>query len=224
MLITVVYDNDKNPNRKELKSDWGFSALIEGNENVLFDTGTKPKLLSNNMDILDIDAGSVDKVVLSHEHGDHIGGLSAVLPDISGDVEVFIPSSFSRGTKIEIKKMGENVEVIDVNEPVGITKDIMSTGELPGKKNEQSLMIKREKGLFVLTGCAHPGLDNIMERASEFGDIYGVMGGFHGFDKFEIMKDLEQIIPCHCTEYKKKIRKKFPDEYMSCYVGLKVKV
>ena len=52
-------------------------------------------------------------------------------------------------------------------------------GELGEKIKEQSLVINAKKGNIILTGCAHPGLNNIMEKSREFGEVYAVIGGFH---------------------------------------------
>ena len=57
----------------------GWSVLIETDEmNILFDTGSSISVC-HNADILGIDLGKVDKIVLSHGHFDHTGGLHQVL-------------------------------------------------------------------------------------------------------------------------------------------------
>lgn len=56
--------------------EWGFSALIEADGNrILFDTGAKPDTVLRNAAMLDIDLADIEDVVLSHNHGDHTGGL-----------------------------------------------------------------------------------------------------------------------------------------------------
>lgn len=74
--ITVVFDN--NPYKEGLATSWGFSCVVGGTEKtILFDTGGEGSILSANMDALGIDPAEIDVVVLSHIHGDHVGGLGA---------------------------------------------------------------------------------------------------------------------------------------------------
>ena len=76
--ITVVYDNrESNP---FLKTDWGFSAWISfRGETLLFDTGTKGRILRRNLRSLDLDPAEIEQVFLSHAHDDHTGGLRRLL-------------------------------------------------------------------------------------------------------------------------------------------------
>ena len=72
--------------------EWGFAALVEvDGARVLFDTGFRPQTVLRNADTLDIDLSTVDHVVLSHHHDDHVGGLlplRAAFPDALGTVHV----------------------------------------------------------------------------------------------------------------------------------------
>ncbi len=56
--------------------EWGYSALVEvDGKKVLFDTGRKFETVLNNAEELGIDLSEVEDVFLSHNHGDHTGGL-----------------------------------------------------------------------------------------------------------------------------------------------------
>ena len=56
--------------------EWGFAALVEADGfEVLYDTGYRPETVQGNAEALGIDLSSVEHVVLSHNHGDHTGGL-----------------------------------------------------------------------------------------------------------------------------------------------------
>ena len=56
--------------------EWSFSALLENeNESILFDTGFDEDTVLHNAQLLDKDLSKVEKVILSHFHGDHTGGL-----------------------------------------------------------------------------------------------------------------------------------------------------
>ncbi len=59
--------------------EWGFSALVEADgRKILFDTGARPDTVLHNVAELGLDLGDVTEVVLSHNHGDHTGGLLAL--------------------------------------------------------------------------------------------------------------------------------------------------
>jgi 7,8-dihydropterin-6-yl-methyl-4-(beta-D-ribofuranosyl)aminobenzene 5'-phosphate synthase len=56
--------------------EWGFAALVEVNGyRLLFDTGAREETVLRNAEELKVDLASVTDVVLSHNHGDHTGGL-----------------------------------------------------------------------------------------------------------------------------------------------------
>jgi 7,8-dihydropterin-6-yl-methyl-4-(beta-D-ribofuranosyl)aminobenzene 5'-phosphate synthase len=185
MKITILYDNEA---EKGFKSGWGFSCLVEHD-------------------------GSIDIIVLSHNHRDHIGGLSQV---IHPEVDVYLPGSFSKRLKNEISK---KATVHEVSGPLKIMEGVHLTGELGSDIKEQSMAVETGSGLLVITGCAHPGLDVIMEAAGKLGRVTGILGGFHGFDRLERLDDLDLIIPCHCTDRKKEIIERFPDKVRTCAAG-----
>ena len=78
MKITFVYDNYTSfPN---LTAAWGFSCLIEHKKKtILFDTGGDGTILLANMGKSGINPKEIDLIVLSHIHGDHVGGLHSIL-------------------------------------------------------------------------------------------------------------------------------------------------
>jgi len=58
------------------EGEWGFAALVETEtEDILFDTGFKSHTVLNNARSLGVDLSWIEKVVLSHFHSDHTGGL-----------------------------------------------------------------------------------------------------------------------------------------------------
>lgn len=199
MKIVIIYDNDVY--RENLRADWGFSCFVEveGVPKILFDAGARSPILLSNMKNLEIDPLSIEEVFISHAHWDHMGGLSEFLR-VNGNVKVYIPFSCP-------KPSGAG-DVIRVKEPLQIHDNVYSTGELG--HIEQSLVIKTEKGIVVIVGCSHPGVGKILGAASEFGKLYALIGGLHGFREFDLLKDLSLICACHCTQYKSKIRSLYP--------------
>ena len=135
--ITILYDNTVlTPGTK---ADWGFSCLIEGaDETVLFDTGTQPDILRHNLETLNIDIDRVDKVVISHEHGDHTGGLWYFLGQRAG-VPVYFPASFSSGFGSRVESAGAGA--FRVTEPQEICRDVWVTGEIKGPANELAMIL-----------------------------------------------------------------------------------
>lgn len=226
MSITVIYDNNEYDPR--LETDWGFSCLIRGCEKtILFDTGTDGHRLLRNMEKLDVDPGEIDVIVLSHIHGDHTGGLATVLRKKSS-VIVYVLQSFPFTFKEQIREYG--AEVIAVSNPVRICPHVYSTGEIGGLIDEQSLVIETDRGLVVITGCAHPGIVLIIERAHDLlqTDLYFVMGGFHLNDtertRIEtIISDFERLGvryagPCHCSG--NTTRELFENAYGQHYISI----
>jgi len=211
MKLRIVYDNEA---KEGLESDWGFSCLLEAEKKILFDTGASGEILSRNMQQLGIRKEDIEIIVLSHEHWDHIGGLDAVLHQ---KVTVYVPSSFTRETKKSIE--GKASEVVEVSGPADIVSGVHTTGELGAGIKEQSLVLDTKGGVVVLTGCAHPGLETILDAAKSFGELYGVIGGFHGFDKLKSLEKLKMVMPCHCTVRKEQILRMYQEKAVWCGAG-----
>lgn len=87
--ISVLYDAFGKPST--LSKDWGYAALIEyGGKRILFDTGNNPDVLAHNAEAKGIDLTKLDFVVMSHRHGDHMGGLAYVLR-VNPKVKIYAP-------------------------------------------------------------------------------------------------------------------------------------
>lgn len=207
ITMTVVYDNY--PGVEGLQTAWGFGCVIELPETtILFDTGGDGPTLLSNMRKLAIDAADVDLVVLSHIHGDHTGGLGDFLAQNS-EVTVCVPPSFPQAFKEAVQATGAGV--LEVAPGQRLAEHVYTTGEMGAAIKEQALILQAEPGLVVITGCAHPGVVEIVAEAKRLmdRDIELLLGGFHLAG--ESRKRLESIAyafeemgvrragPCHCS-------------------------
>ena len=210
MYIKILFNSDAVS--KDLSVGWGFSCLV--NDNILFDTGEKAEMLAHNLDALKIDFSRISDVVISHDHWDHTGGLEAVLKG-KAKLNVYGCPGFSSGLKDKVRSLGarfiENSDVQKIANGVFVTGEIM--GAYKGQPMaEQALVLDVPQGLVVITGCAHPGIVEIITRVGrKFPDkaLYAVLGGFHlmhmsqgGIDAIVqtfLALGVQKVGPTHCT-------------------------
>lgn len=229
LTLTVLYDN--NPFDPRLTTADGFSVLIEGlQRRILFDTGGSGAILLRNMGLLSIDPRQIDIVVLSHIHNDHVGGLAGLLGQ-AGSVRVYVLSSFPLEFKQRVRQAG--ADVVEVSGPTEITDGAHSTGELGVAIKEQALVLKTAAGLVVITGCAHPGVVNMVARAQAAlgGEVRLVMGGFHqrGMKADVILEviarlkaqGVRQVGPGHCSGdlSRRLFREAYGEDFIEIGVG-----
>ena len=220
VALISVYDNCQvDP---ELKTAWGFGTVVKTpNEVLLFDTGGNSEILLFNMEKMNIDPQSIDKVIISHIHADHVGGLKGFL-DKNNNVTVFIPSSFPNSITNMITS--QKAEFVNISGPQKISDFAFSTGELYGPPKEQSLVINSKKGLIVIAGCGHPGITNIVKKTKKMFPklkVYLVMGGFH-HPPIAVVQELrelgvEKVAPSHCTG--DQVIELFRKEYKENFIG-----
>ena len=205
--ITIVFDNYAY--LPDFPTLWGFSAFVETNTHtLLFDTGSNGRVLLQNMQRLHLDIEKADTLFISHPHWDHIGGLDSVL-EANKNMDLFVPSSLSRHLIRDLETLSKNVTVIG-KESAEILPSFYTTGTM-GDIGEQSLIIDTVKGLIVITGCAHPGVEHIAEKAIRLlqKPIILMMGGFHlmysdemhiasVIEKFRQL-GIENVCPTHCS-------------------------
>src|SRR5260370_30648088 len=157
--LTIVYDNTST--RPGLKSDWGFSALVDFHgQRVLFDVGSKPEIFLDNLKQLGIEKSSIQATVISHDQAIHSGGIYKVLP--AGLINFL--DSFSKRYP-EADAVG--LEARRGTAPAQLGAGIYSTGEIAGSPPEQALVIETSKGLVMLVSCAHPGIVKMVETAEK---------------------------------------------------------
>lgn len=180
------------PSRPGLLGEAGVSYLIETDENrILLDVGLNweradPSPLLHNMNELGVSIASIDTIVISHRHVDHVGGLRWMRTrtfslgnhqlDLRGK-RVFVPEPMSY----------PGVETVCSTEPTIIAPGVATIGAIRaqiymGRVDEQALAIHLEgKGLVLVVACGHQSLPRIIDRAKQLFDepIYAVIGGLH---------------------------------------------
>ncbi len=227
-------DNNPNPSNPTLKTAWGISILIKTPYNtILFDAGPNPYILKYNVEALgeDDDLRTLDLVVISHEHGDHVRGLRYIAKVKQG-VKVYVPEGMYYSTKDWIRSLG--LKVIEVYETTKICHGVAIIGEMYGPPYEQALAINvKGLGLIIVTGCSHPGVENIVRKALNELKIkpYAVIGGFHlaGAPTSELELIINELInlgvkkiyPLHCSgdEIRELLKSKYNEFYGEGYVG-----
>ena len=168
--------------------------------------------MTSNLKKLEVEPKSIREIFISHNHADHTGGLSAFLEE-NNRVKVWVPPSFTGGKDAK--------EVVTVRGPTELHHGIYSTGQL--ENIEQSLCVETAKGIVIVAGCSHPQMKNILTRASQFGEVYGIVGGLHG-TKARALEGLSLICPTHCTQHKTEIKRRYPEQYVKGGAGRVIEV
>ncbi len=227
MTIRITTLSENTVAAPRLLAEWGLSIHIETSEaNVLLDTG-QIMAAAYNAEVLGIELGDVDKMVISHGHHDHTGGLREVLPKMKRGIEIIAhpkiwEAKYGRRPgqdegvycgmpfqRLELEKTG--ARFILTTEPVKITDNITTTGEVPmvtdfelvnqnlcimenGKlvpdplPDDQAIVLTTPEGLVVVLGCAHRGMINTIYYAQNITGIEQVtmvIGGCHLHDASE---------------------------------------
>jgi 7,8-dihydropterin-6-yl-methyl-4-(beta-D-ribofuranosyl)aminobenzene 5'-phosphate synthase len=174
----------------------GVSYLIRTDAaTILLDVGNNPDELAvapfaHNMQKLGIDWNEIDRIVISHAHPDHIGGVAAwrqhtvsfgELPGGMGERLVFVPSEMAFEGAV-------HVTIPTLPSPDIATTGVISYPEVfplslfEPKGGEQALVINvAHEGLVLITGCGHPTMERLVERAEKlYGHpVIGIVGGLH---------------------------------------------
>jgi 7,8-dihydropterin-6-yl-methyl-4-(beta-D-ribofuranosyl)aminobenzene 5'-phosphate synthase len=229
--ILMLYNNVGSSTN--LASKWGVSIWIEDKDTaVLFDTGGDSSTMWDNLAHSGVNIKKLSKTVISHNHWDHVNGLPVILEKSNYMPEVFVPN-FDL-TLIEIKNPTGRLSGIET--PVQINNFLWSTGQMKssawfGTIHEQSLAIIQNDSIYLLTGCAHPGIVKIVERTINYlpdKRIDLIIGGFHLMRQSdhqikEISSELKRlrvkkIAPSHCTG--EQAIKIFKEEWQENFIDL----
>jgi 7,8-dihydropterin-6-yl-methyl-4-(beta-D-ribofuranosyl)aminobenzene 5'-phosphate synthase len=147
MVIKITTLSENTVAAPRLLAEWGLSIHVETDEmNVLLDTGQSVSA-AYNADVLGIDLSKIDKIVLSHGHHDHTGGLREVLGKMRKKIDIIAHPDIwaakygkrpeqKEGVycgipfqRLEIEK--SRARFIATREPMRLSENIMTTGEIP---------------------------------------------------------------------------------------------
>jgi 7,8-dihydropterin-6-yl-methyl-4-(beta-D-ribofuranosyl)aminobenzene 5'-phosphate synthase len=200
--IHVLLDNRSV--EQHFDSGWGLSLLVEhAEQRWLFDVGWDGEQVLANAKRMGLSL-EIDGVFISHQHWDHMGGLPTILRKLTVP-KVVVPTGLSKRLIAEI---GKRSDVVIVDRPCRIASSpandaaIHSTGALANDDQtlfEHAAVLTNGGACTVITGCAHPGLGSILNRAREHGHLGALVGGFHDFKELEKLAGINVICPCHCT-------------------------
>jgi len=155
------------------------------------------------------------------------------------------------------EELKDKCNLIFSKEPIKVSGNITFLGEIPQAKNfekrkhigkkfndeiwsddyvmdDTALVYKSEKGIYIITGCSHSGICNIVEYAKTVANdnrVLGIIGGFHLFEVSEKVQktikylkenNVQELYPCHCTSFavKAEIHKNLPIKEVG--VGLEI--
>ncbi len=224
LRLTVLYDNTA-PRLEGLTAEWGFACLVEtGEHRFLFDTGSSG-VVRENMRELGIDPSTLEAVVISHNHWDHIGGLPSLLGEL-GDVPVILPKRPDRTVRKALDEWGGEVRIVE--KEMELFPGVRLTRTLPAIEPERSLVLVAEEGTLIVAGCSHPGVPRILDEAAKITGKKPLLyiGGFHlGNASDRAIRDvieafrthgISYVVPTHCTGDRatELIREAFGERYL----------
>ena len=223
MKLKVLEDNNTFIDMYYLGEPAVSYYIEDGEDKILFDVGYSDAYLKNAKK-MNIDIDFINKVVISHGHDDHTGGLKYFW-DKKRNVELIShPESFNYkeddtgmyiGSPILKEELSKMCKLKLSKEPIKVSKNMIFLGQIPilndfeprytigksiinGEKvndnieEDSALVYKGENGLFIITGCSHSGICNIIEYAKKVCNdnrILGIIGGFHLFENDDRLKN-----------------------------------
>ncbi len=165
MAIRITTLSENTAGRIDLLAEWGLSILVETDSmNVLLDAG-RTTSAAHNADRLRVDLNQLDKIVLSHGHADHTGGLRDILLKVRKPIDViahpdvwaakyghrrngedrYVGIPFQRA---ELEALGANFNLN--RQPVVLNEEMMTTGEVPAvtdfEEVDPDLLVKEGAG------------------------------------------------------------------------------
>lgn len=249
MKLKVLEDNNTFIDEYYLGEPAVSYYIEDGDTKILFDTGYSDAFIKNAKS-MNIDLSKIQKLVISHGHNDHTGGIKFLFEEVNGKGIDLIahPECFNNkisedgyiGTSMKQEQLEKVCNLKLTKSPTKISENIIFLGEIPDINSfekripigecenngemiddlviEDSAMVyKSSDGLFIITGCSHAGICNIIEYAKKVckdDRILGVIGGFHLlkvnerlYNTIEFLEknSIKLLYPAHCISLEAKI-------------------
>lgn len=246
MRCTVLVDNNTFIDHYYL-GEPAFCLYIEDEEEkILLDTGYSDVFIQN-AEKMGIDLSQVTKIVISHGHNDHTGGLVHYQQrfglkgkTVIAHPKTFVPRSCNNleiGAPLKLEDLLEAEAMLNLSRTqIQVSKHILFLGEIPtafpfekrtpigislGKQDfvidDSALCYQNDQGIFIMTGCSHSGICSIMEKARKHSDKKRILGVIGGFHLFEENEQCQRTI--------KYFKKNKISEIIPCHcVSLKAKI
>lgn len=195
----------------EFKGEAGLSVFVEAFENkFLMDTGLS-NLFLENAKLLNLNVDDIEKVILSHGHNDHSTGVQflknkkLIMHPLGFKKRWSVGRQEFSGFPISEQELNAIHNVTLTRKPIEFCDNCYYLGEIPMNvdfekdgnfsstldeeytkidytEDDSGIAIKTKQGLFIMTGCGHRGICNVIEYAKFItgeNRVYGVFGGFH---------------------------------------------
>ena len=198
MHLTVLVENTAPTYGTETSyfAEPGLSFLIEDSgETILFDTG-RTDLVMRNAEKMGLDLSSVTKLVLSHGHDDHTGGipyLPAMHAELICHPDALLPKhehGRNSGCPVSSEDLAERFRIAASKTPVKVSRNLTFLGEIPASNDfeprkqfgqyekdgelvpdfvmdDSALVYEMPDAVYVITGCSHSGICNIVSYAQK---------------------------------------------------------
>ncbi|SHN61003.1 MBL fold metallo-hydrolase [Desulfovibrio litoralis] len=151
------------------------------------------------------------------------------------------------GSPLSEKELAQNSKLILSSKPIQLSNNLYFLGEIPTSNDfeirnaigsckvnnkiendfvvdDTAIVYKTDLGIYIITGCSHGGICNIIEYAKQVCNsdrVLGVLGGFHLFELSHQLEEtinyfkrnkITQLYPCHCVSFnvKAEIHKTIP--------------
>lgn len=176
--ILCVYDEGAEPGTPLIGAK-GISLLVEADgQRTLFDAGMRGRYIRSNMESLNIEAESLDRIVVSQGCRENAGGVFGVLENRKTAVDIYSPAS-ARGSKGMIRSKGlfipsgftNRANLKDISDWTQFSEHLFATPPMPSDGGEECfLVLIAKKGPVVLSGRSGAGVDAVMDAVkSRFG-------------------------------------------------------